>query len=85
MDTALRFPYKDVAEGGTGIDRSRARSTSNPPPSHPPLPPPHPAQATASTLQTSERWADVLFTFFAEYADELTIEVSLFPYHQGVM
>lgn len=75
VDTALRFPYKDVADGGAGIDRSRPRSSYNPPPSLPPpsLPPPPIPQVTASPLQPM--WADVLFTFTAEFSGELTIEV----------
>ena len=76
VDTALRFPYKDVADGGAGIDRSRPRSSYNPPPSLPPpsLPPPPVPQVLASSLQPV--WADVLFTFTAEFSGELTIEVS---------
>lgn len=50
-----------------GVER-RSRSTSIPPaPNFPP--PTHPP--------VSDRWAEVLFNFTAEYPDELTIDVSL--------
>lgn len=61
VDTTLRYPYKDVAEVGSVVDRQRhAVPVQN---SEPPIP-------------AGESWAEVLFTFVAEFPDELTIEVS---------
>lgn len=71
VDTTLRYPYKELMEGpGT-----RPRSTSNPP--GPPLlpPAPHPMHVASPPLPAGDKWANVLFTFVAEFPDELTIEV----------
>lgn len=63
VDTTLRYPYRDMlADGGPS---TRSRSTSATP--APPVAPPEP---------DTERWADVMFAFHAEYPDELTIDVS---------
>ena len=56
----------------------RSRSTSATP--APPVPSPRNMGRTVSPTpangsQLSERWADVLFAFHAEYPDELTIDV----------
>lgn len=60
VDTTLSHPYHDMVDG-----ERRSRSTSIPP--APTFPPPtHPPQ--------SDRWAEVLFNFTAEYPDELTID-----------
>ena len=83
VDTTLKYPYKDMVEGGgasggggvsTGsllLERPKGRSMSQPPPPSlaTPLPP-----ATSSNPQP-EGWAEVLFRFIAEFQDELSIEV----------
>lgn len=65
-----------MIEGGGSI---RSRSTSATP--APPVPSPRSMARTVSptqpinSSQLTERWADVLFAFRAEYPDELTIDV----------
>ena len=49
----------------------RTRSSSNPPPPSIPMPVAPPPVPSAS----GEKWAEVMFTFLAEFPDELTIEV----------
>ena len=69
VDTTLSQPYHDVAEapGAGGAAERCTQSTSIPPaPNFPPQShPPH-----------TDRWAEILFNFVAEYPDELTIDVS---------
>ncbi len=77
VDTTLRYPYRDMADGGS----TRSRSTSTTP--APPLPNPRNGGRTASptdsnSLHFGDRIAEVMFPFQAEYSDELTIEVSYF-------
>lgn len=71
VDTTLRYPYRDMIDGGT----TRSRSTSATP--APPLPSPRNVGGTASPTDTNlvERLADVMFDFVADYPDELTIDV----------
>ncbi len=78
VDTTLRYPYRDMIDGGASI---RSRSTSATP--APLVPSPRNMGRTASptsdanSSQQLERWADVLFPFHAEYPDELTIDVCI--------
>ena len=65
VDTTLRYPYRDMIDGGATTrvpsPRNMARAAS-------------PTSDTNSS-QLVERWADAMFTFHAEYPDELTIDV----------
>ncbi len=74
VDTALRFPYKEAVP-----DVRRARSISNPPPPqlNPPVSPVVSVSSLGTISSTLDRYADVLFTFQAEYPDELSIDVSV--------
>lgn len=76
VDTTLRYPYRDMTDVG---GNTRPRSTSaTPAPPAPLVPSPRNMGRTASPTsdtQQSERWADALFAFHAEYPDELTIDV----------
>ncbi len=73
VDTTLRFPHKEavVESGGGGVDRNRSRSTST----APQVPHPHIAPSSAPPIGQGESRAEVMFTFVAEFADELTVEV----------
>ena len=53
----------------------RSRSASATP--APLVPSPRNATVETNSSQQSERWADVLFAFHAEYPDELTIDVRI--------
>ena len=75
VDTTLRCPYRDMIEGGGSV---RTRSASATP--APLVPSPRTmgranSPTSTNSSQPSERWAEVLFAFTAEYPDELTIDV----------
>lgn len=74
VDTTLRCPYRDMVEGGGSV---RTRSASATP--APLVPSPRTmgranSPTSTNSSQPSERWAEVLFAFTAEYPDELTID-----------